>query len=91
LHEIKPDEVYNLAQSHVLVSFDIPESTGDITGDGRGAAAGRHQAGRIGADVPFLPGLVEARCLAPLSRRSTKERYSIRAGLTPAPSYTRTG
>ena len=35
LHEIKPDEVYNLAaQSHVRVSFDIPESTGDITGMG---------------------------------------------------------
>ncbi|MDD5623344.1 MAG: GDP-mannose 4,6-dehydratase [Candidatus Peribacteraceae bacterium] len=31
----KPDEVYNLAaQSHVAVSFDIPEYTGDITGIG---------------------------------------------------------
>ncbi len=31
----KPDEIYNLgAQSHVAVSFDIPESTGDITGLG---------------------------------------------------------
>jgi len=35
LHDVKPDEVYNLAaQSHVRVSFDIPESTGDITGMG---------------------------------------------------------
>src|SRR3954454_2219710 len=33
--EIQPDEVYNLgAQSHVRVSFDIPEYTGDITGVG---------------------------------------------------------
>jgi GDPmannose 4,6-dehydratase len=33
--EIKPDEVYNLAaQSHVRVSFDIPEYTGDITAIG---------------------------------------------------------
>ncbi len=33
--EIKPDEVYNLgAQSHVRVSFDIPEYTGEITGLG---------------------------------------------------------
>ena len=33
--EIKPDEIYNLgAQSHVVVSFDIPENTGDITGLG---------------------------------------------------------
>jgi GDPmannose 4,6-dehydratase len=33
--EIKPDEIYNLAaQSHVRVSFDIPEYTGDVTGVG---------------------------------------------------------
>jgi GDPmannose 4,6-dehydratase len=32
LYDLRPDEVYNLAaQSHVRVSFDIPESTGDIT------------------------------------------------------------
>jgi GDPmannose 4,6-dehydratase len=32
LHEIQPDEVYHLgAQSHVRVSFDIPEYTGDVT------------------------------------------------------------
>ncbi len=31
VHEIKPDEVYNLAaQSHVRVSFDSPEFTGDV-------------------------------------------------------------
>lgn len=35
LYDVRPDEVYNLAaQSHVRVSFDIPESTGDITGMG---------------------------------------------------------
>ena len=35
LHEIDPDEVYNLAaQSHVRVSFDEPEHTGDTTGMG---------------------------------------------------------
>lgn len=35
LEKIKPEEVYNLgAQSHVRVSFDIPEYTGDITGLG---------------------------------------------------------
>jgi GDPmannose 4,6-dehydratase len=32
LHELQPDEIYNLgAQSHVRVSFDVPEYTGDIT------------------------------------------------------------
>lgn len=32
LYNICPDEIYNLgAQSHVRVSFDIPEYTGDIT------------------------------------------------------------
>ena len=31
LREIKPDEIYNLgAQSHVRVSFDVPEYTGEI-------------------------------------------------------------
>ena len=35
LAEIKPDEIYNLAaQSHVRVSFDEPEYTGDTTGLG---------------------------------------------------------
>lgn len=35
IHELRPDEVYNLgAQSHVRVSFDVPESTGDIVGLG---------------------------------------------------------
>ena len=35
LHQIQPDEVYNLAaQSHVRVSFDEPEHTGDTTGIG---------------------------------------------------------
>jgi GDPmannose 4,6-dehydratase len=35
LHSIAPDEIYHLgAQSHVRVSFDMPEYTGDITGMG---------------------------------------------------------
>ncbi len=35
VYQLKPDEIYHLgAQSHVRVSFDIPEYTADVTGVG---------------------------------------------------------
>ena len=35
IYDVQPDEIYHLgAQSHVRVSFDMPEYTGDITGLG---------------------------------------------------------
>jgi GDPmannose 4,6-dehydratase len=35
LKRVRPDEIYNLgAQSHVRVSFDVPEYTGEVTGLG---------------------------------------------------------
>ena len=35
VYSVRPDEVYHLgAQSHVRVSFDLPEYTGDVTGLG---------------------------------------------------------
>src|SRR2546425_1663299 len=35
LNELQPDEIYHLgAQSHVKVSFETPEYTGDVTGLG---------------------------------------------------------
>lgn len=35
IYNVKPDEIYHLgAQSHVRVSFDAPEYTGDVTGLG---------------------------------------------------------
>jgi GDPmannose 4,6-dehydratase len=46
LRQVKPDEIYNLgAQSHVRVSFDMPEYTGDIDGLGT---------------LRFLEGLVDS-------------------------------
>ena len=33
VRDVKPDEIYHLAaQSHVRVSFDLPDYTGDVTG-----------------------------------------------------------
>jgi len=35
IHTVQPEEIYHLAaQSHVRVSFDLPEYTGDVTGLG---------------------------------------------------------
>lgn len=35
IYDVKPDEIYHLAaQSHVRVSFDMPDYTGDVTGLG---------------------------------------------------------
>lgn len=49
MHEVKPDEIYNLAaQSHVKVSFDEPIHTGNVVGLGATAA--------LEAAVKFAPG-----------------------------------
>lgn len=50
--EVQPDEIYNLAaQSHVRVSFDLPEYTGDV--DGLGVTRILEAIRRSGVDVRF--------------------------------------
>src|SRR6201984_1742129 len=55
LEAVNPDEVYNLgAQSHVRVSFDIPEYTADIGGRGALGLGGGVRGG--GGGWPFCSG-----------------------------------
>lgn len=68
LYSLQPDEVYNLAaQSHVRVSFDIPEYTLDVTGTGAGRILEAIIESGIGKKVRFYQasssemfGLVQA-------------------------------
>lgn len=54
LYALQPDEVYNLAaQSHVRVSFDIPEYTLDVTGVGAGRILEAIVESGIGKKVRF--------------------------------------
>ena len=57
IYNIRPDEVYHLgAQSHVRVSFDMPEYTGDINNrSGHHTITGGHQKKRHKHKV--LPGI----------------------------------
>ncbi len=74
---IQPDEVYNLAaQSHVAVSFEIPEYTADITGTG--ALRVLEAVGR----KHHMPGSTRRRrrrCSDPLPRHRTSQRPSARS------------
>lgn len=54
LYNIKPDEIYNLAaQSHVRVSFDIPEYTSDVVAVGVARILEAIRESGIGKDVRF--------------------------------------
>ena len=56
VNQIQPDEVYNLgAQSHVRVSFEVPEYTAEATGGGDDPALGYHTSERHSVQV--LPGI----------------------------------
>jgi len=61
IDRIGPDEVYHLgAQSHVRVSYDIPENTGDVTGLGT---------------IRILEAIREARVQARFYQASSSEMY----------------
>ena len=59
LYELQPDEIYNLgAQSHVRVSFDIPEYTGDVDGLGAQRILEAIREAGLVEEGPLLPGLL---------------------------------
>jgi len=61
IDRIGPDEIYHLgAQSHVRVSFDIPENTGDVTGLGT---------------IRILEAIREAKVQARFYQASSSEMY----------------
>lgn len=63
LYNVDPDEIYNLgAQSHVRVSFDIPEYTADITGVGT---------------LRLLEAIRELKCKARFYQASSSEMYGL--------------
>ena len=81
---IRPDEIYNLgAQSHVRVSFDIPEYTADVTG--MGAVRVLEAMRELGLDARFYQASSsEMYGAGDGNRRSAKRRRSIRAARTRA-------
>jgi GDPmannose 4,6-dehydratase len=63
VRDIQPDEIYNLgAQSHVMVSFDIPEYTGEVTGVGT---------------VRLLEAIREAKIQPKFYQASSSELYGL--------------
>ena len=90
LRHVRPDEIYNLgAQSHVRVSFDVPEYTGEVTGLGTRAAARGHARDRARGRASTRPR--RRSCSGPRRRRRARRRRSTRAAPTAAPRSTRTG
>ena len=63
LYRVQPDEIYHLgAQSHVRVSFDIPEYTGDVTGL---------------STIRILEALRETGCKARFFQASSSEMFGM--------------
>ena len=90
LNRVRPDEVYNLgAQSHVKVSFEMPEFTADTTGMGtlRLLEAIRH----VDQPVRFYQAGSSEMFGMVQERRRPSERRSIRGAPTRSPRSSPTG
>ena len=87
---IRPDEIYNLgAQSHVRVSFDVPEYTAEVTGVGTLRLL---EAIREGGLKPNFIRPPPRRCMGrPRKCRRAKRPPFIRAVLTGPRRSTRIG
>jgi GDPmannose 4,6-dehydratase len=90
LYDLKPDEIYHLAaQSHVRVSFDIPEYTADVT------ATGTIRILEAMRETGILPRFYQASSSEMFGRcrpcRRTSRRHSGRAARTPSQRFSRTG
>ncbi len=73
LGEVDPDEVYNLgAQSHVMVSFEMPEYTADVDALGTLRLLESLRDDHVTRDATsgsLLPGRLRPRCSARRRRR----------------------
>ena len=88
-YEVRPDEVYHLgAQSHVRVSFDMPDYTGDITGLGTVRLLEAIRKSGVGV-ASTRPQAV--RCLAMRLRRRANTLHSGPGARTPPPRCMLTG
>ncbi len=89
IRDVQPQEIYHLgAQSHVRVSFDIPEYTARSPGSAR-CASSRRSAPQ--ACRPRFYQASSSEMFGARRRRRTEARRFIRARPTPPPSCTRTG
>ena len=83
IYDIQPQELYHLgAQSHVRVSFDMPEYTGDVTGLGTTRLL---QAIHAAASRPDSIKPLVARCLVPPRRLSVNAQLSSPRACMPRP------
>ena len=86
LHDIRPDEVYNLgAQSHVKVSFEIPEYTTDVVAGGTLRLLETIRSVR--RELPVLPGIFQRDVWQRSRLRKARPRPFIPAALTLAQRF----